>query len=208
MMVLSGSMYSATLGGKTHLTVLLPSDSQDYGDGQPKALKGPYRTLYLLHGMGGDDSDWITHTSLSHLAKRCGICVVLPSCLSSFYEGKWGEYVGRELVEVTRRAFPLSSKQKDTWIMGASMGGWGALHLAASYPGTFGRCIALSTAAMGRPLPFPRCPLYLGCGSEDALLAENKELACLLGSELHVSKGGHDWTYWNSALNSLLQPAS
>ena len=76
MMVLSGSMYSATLRGKTHLTVLLPSDSQDYGDGTPIVLQSPYKTLYLLHGMGGDDSDWITHTDLSHLAKRNGFCVV------------------------------------------------------------------------------------------------------------------------------------
>lgn len=208
MMVLSGSMYSATLRGKTHLTVLLPSDSQDYGDGTPIVLQSPYKTLYLLHGMGGDDSDWITHTDLSHLAKRNGFCVVLPSCLSTFYEGPWGEYVGSELVETTRRTFPLSSRQEDTWIMGASMGGWGALHIASTYPDTFGRCIALSTATMGRPVPHPCCQLYLGCGTEDPLLAENRDIARLLGSGLHTTAGGHDWHYWNSVLTSLFQPAS
>lgn len=205
MMVMSGSFYSSTLEGKTHMTILLPSDSQDYGDGKAKVLPPPYKTLYLLHGMGGDDSDWITHTTLSHLAKQLGLCVVLPSCLSSYYEGKWASYVGKELVEVTRRSFPLSLRPEDTWIMGASMGGWGALHAAARYPSTFGRCIALSTALGGRPIPRPECDLYLGCGTDDPLLEANKEIARVLECELHLARGGHDWSYWNEALQAVLR---
>ncbi len=207
MMVLSGSMYSASLKGKTHFTLLLPSDTQVLGDGSILFKQPPYKTIYLLHGLGGDDSDWLTHTTVSHLAKQKGLCVVLPSCQSSFYQGAWAEYVGKELVEVTRRSFPLSTKREETWVMGASMGGWGALNLASLYPETFGRCIALSVAPMGREIPHPVCPLYLGCGKEDPLLKENREIAKNLKAKLFLSPGGHDWAYWNTALKEVMATA-
>ena len=49
----------------------------------------------------------------------------MPSGENSFYMdilvkdgclGDFGEYVGRELVEVTRKMFPLSPKRKDTFL--------------------------------------------------------------------------------------------
>jgi hypothetical protein len=49
----------------------------------------------------------------------------MPSGENSFYKdilvkdgclGDFGEYVGRKLVDVTRKMFPLSPKRKDTFL--------------------------------------------------------------------------------------------
>lgn len=39
----------------------------------------------------------------------------------------YGDFIGRELVELTRKIFPLSHKREDTFIGGLSMGGYGAI---------------------------------------------------------------------------------
>ena len=56
----------------------------------------------------------------------------------------FGTFIGDELVEMTRRLFPLSRERKDTWIGGLSMGGYGALRNGLKYNETFGAILALS----------------------------------------------------------------
>ena len=58
----------------------------------------------------------------------------------------YGAYVGEELVEITRRMFPLSRERKDTAIGGLSMGGFGAIRNGLFYADTFGSIIGLSSA--------------------------------------------------------------
>ena len=56
------------------------------------------------------------------------------------------DYIGRELVDYSRRFFSLSDKREDTFIGGLSMGGFGALHTALAFPETFGAAFSLSGA--------------------------------------------------------------
>jgi S-formylglutathione hydrolase FrmB len=60
----------------------------------------------------------------------------------------FGEYIGRELVEFTRKTFPLSTKREDTYIGGLSMGGYGALRNGLKYSDTFGAIVGLSSAML------------------------------------------------------------
>ena len=60
--------------------------------------------------------------------------------------GDFGEYIGRELVEVTREMFPLSDKREDTFIAGLSMGGFGACRNGLKYSDVFGKGAVLSGA--------------------------------------------------------------
>lgn len=210
MILLHGSLSSNVLHGKQAFSVLLPSDWQDDGR-RVRQVDPPYRTLYLLHGYGGDETDWLTHTPLSHLAKSLGIAVVLPKTGSDFYPDPWPVYLGTELPAITRRSFPLSSRKEDTWIMGASMGGYGALACMASFP-TFGRCVALSAAVDGPGLPssstlppLPKDRVLLACGTDDALFPADEALAARLGARWHPSAGGHDWAYWSRALDDGLR---
>jgi S-formylglutathione hydrolase FrmB len=76
----------------------------------------------------------------------------MPSGDNSFYvdrpEGwnNYGEFIGQELVEVTRKMFYLSHKREDTFIGGLSMGGYGAIRNGLKYHETFGYIAALSSA--------------------------------------------------------------
>ena len=58
----------------------------------------------------------------------------------------YGELVGRELVDFTRKLFPLSHKREDTIIAGISMGGYGAIRNGLKYSDVFGHIIGCSPA--------------------------------------------------------------
>lgn len=111
-----------------------------------------FKTLYLLHGYGGNQDDWLTYSHIRTLADEYGIAVVLPAGENSFYvDGqavgtRWGEMVGRELVAFTRQMFPISNKREDTFIGGLSMGGFGALRLGSCYHETFSKIFCFSGA--------------------------------------------------------------
>lgn len=49
-------------------------------------------------------------------------------------------------MDYVRRVFRLAKDGSETYIMGLSMGGFGALHTAFAYPETFGKVAALSSA--------------------------------------------------------------
>lgn len=58
------------------------------------------------------------------------------------------QFIGEELVEVTRAMFPLSHKKEDTFIAGLSMGGYGAIINGLKYYDTFGYIAGLSSALL------------------------------------------------------------
>ena len=133
-------------------TAILPSEASGR-PGMPKRAKKPFRTLYLLHGIIGNDTDWVTGTRIQRWAQERELAVVMPSGDNGFYvdhpgrtDQKYGEYVGRELVEFTRNLFPLSREREDTYLAGLSMGGYGALRNGLKYADTFGRIGAFSSA--------------------------------------------------------------
>ncbi len=118
-------------------------------------FKGPYPTLYLLHGLTDNYNSWLSNSRIRLWAEESGLAVVMPSGENSFYMdvlvkdgclGDFGEYVGRELVEVTRELFPLSDSRVDTFIGGLSMGGFGACRNGLKYCDTFSKVAILSGA--------------------------------------------------------------
>ena len=141
-----------SLGRTVPLMVILPTDKM-YFPGMPRREEGkPYKTLYLLHGILGDCTDWIYGTRIRRWAEEKDLCVVMPSGDNAFYlDQPWtgncySEFIGKELVEFTRKTFPLSRKREDTYIGGLSMGGYGAIYNGLKYSDTFGAIAALSAA--------------------------------------------------------------
>ncbi len=136
---------SRMLVRKVHFNVILPTDME-------AESRAPYRTLYLLHGITGNSSSWLTGSCVQRYAEQKSVCVVMPDGENGFYidhpdhMNRFSSWVGEELVEVTRSMFPLSHKREDTWLGGFSMGGYGALRNGLKYSETFGRIIALSSA--------------------------------------------------------------
>ena len=132
------------------VNVILPVDKWE--NGVPVNHGKKFKTLYLLHGLHGDCTEWFTKTRLRRWAEANNLAVVMPAGDNSYYVDQpdamanYGEFIGRELVEMTRAMFPLSCKREDTFIGGLTMGGYGAMRNGLKYADTFGAIIALSAA--------------------------------------------------------------
>ncbi len=143
---------SESLGRSVSLNVILPTDKM-YFPGMPKRPEGkPYKTLYLLHGVLGNYTDWLHGTRIQRWAEENDLAVVMPSGDNGFYVDQpwncsyYSRFIGEELVRFTRKTFPLSHDREDTYIGGLSMGGYGALYNGLKYHETFGCIAALSSA--------------------------------------------------------------
>lgn len=153
MALIQANIFSKSLMRTVPINVILPVDKMT----SPKEkARGdlPYKTLYLLHGVFGSYIDWVSGTNIQRWAEEKNLAVVMPSGENMFYvdqpkpHNMYGEYIGHELVELTRRMFPLSRKREDTYIAGLSMGGYGALRNGLKYHETFGCIAGLSSATI------------------------------------------------------------
>jgi len=151
MALIQVNLLSRSLMRTVPVNVILPVDKLVMPGCAAREDK-PYKTLYLLHGVFGSYIDWVTGTRIQRFAEEHDLCVVMPSGDNAFYvdqpaaNNMYGEFVGKELVELTRKMFPLSHKREDTYIGGLSMGGFGALRNGLKYSDTFGCITALSSA--------------------------------------------------------------
>lgn len=133
---------SNSLNRKVEFKVFIPNDECG------KTPCGRMKTLFLLHGYTGDAGNWVSE----HLMKKYNFAVVAPNGENGFWlDGlstghKYCTFVGDELVKYVRRTFGLAADAEETYIMGLSMGGFGALHTAFAYPENFGKTAAMSSA--------------------------------------------------------------
>ena len=225
MAIIEVNFISQCLMRTVTFNAIIPADK--FGP-QAAAQQKPFKALYLLHGIFGNYTDWVNGTRIQAWAEANDLAVIMPSGENRFYLDdeksgeRYGEFIGRELVEFTRKLFPLSDRREDTFIAGLSMGGYGALRNGLKYAETFGCVAGLSSALIyagsqgfrqqragvylpppgsimrrfsatfehivgsdkdpkalfrklreeNRPLP----KLYMCCGTEDSLLAANRDL--------------------------------
>ena len=166
MALIDCKFFSETLGMCSSMRVILPEtterriglvepvagarasgDSGVNGGGQP-AFRG-HPTLFLLHGMGDDETVWTRSTNIERYAASLGLAVVMPNVHRSFYTNmvhgyRYWDFMSLELVDKARSFFPLSHAREDNFVAGNSMGGHGAFKLAMRMPETFGAAISLS----------------------------------------------------------------
>lgn len=158
MALLRMDLFSQTLMRTVTVNVILPADKAP-APGTPERGNRPYKTLYLLHGILGNDMDWITGTRIKRYAEEKELAVVMPSGDNAFYVDQpkahnfYGEFVGKELVDLSRKMFPLSHEREDTFIGGLSMGGYGAIRNGLKYHETFGYIVSLSGALFIDKMP-------------------------------------------------------
>lgn len=153
------SFYAPSLGRTVNLRAMVPVDGMGVALDAPQE---PLPALYLLHGLYGSENDWFNYTRVILWARQHGMAVFCPAGENGFYVNKpsGGEdflrFLGEDLVNFTRKLFPLSHRREDTFIAGLSMGGYGALNAAFTYPDIFGKAAALSAAL--RPWTFMENP--------------------------------------------------
>lgn len=143
-MILRGHIFSQVLEMDTGLTIVAADKFLPHGS---------HKVVYLLHGLCGNSESWADYTMLPAYADKYDAVFILPEGGRSFYRDmRYGQrvfsYIARELPQICQGLLHISSRREDTVIIGGSMGGYGALQCALSYPEQYGTCCALSSACL------------------------------------------------------------
>ena len=154
MALLQLNFASRVLAQPADVLVLLPEREEQFASKAPVATphaRPLYRTLFLLHGLGDDRMGWLRYTALENFVRGTDVAVVMPSAAHGFYTDMahghpYFTYISQELPRYLASILPLSLAREDTYVMGNSMGGYGAFKLALTYPERFSRAVALSGA--------------------------------------------------------------
>jgi S-formylglutathione hydrolase FrmB len=108
--------------------------------------KATYPVLYLLHGGGGQFSDWLKQTPdktlLQRLSDQYNLIIVTPEGdrLSGYLDSPiqkdnlFETYITKEVVEKIDNTYRTIRDRKGRVITGLSMGGHGSLYLAGRHP--------------------------------------------------------------------------
>ena len=177
--------YSNCLRRHTSFQMYLPNDVRE---GMPieetKYNTRKTKTLFLLHGYTGDAGNWVPE----YLADKYNFAIVIPSGENSFWlDGlstghQFCKFLGEELIDFVRKTFNLATCKEDTFIMGMSMGGFGAIHTALAYPDRFGKLAGLSSALIvhevasmteGQGNPMANFEYYRECFGDPAKVLES-----------------------------------
>lgn len=135
-----------------NFSFVLPNDVEMAEVKEPKHYERPTKSLLLLHGLTGTDTDWLFGGVAQEMAIQYNLAVFMPTTGNSFYldkgyvGGNYCQFVGEELPDYIHKVFGYFADREDTLIGGLSMGGYGAIHTAFAYPERFSQCIALSSA--------------------------------------------------------------
>lgn len=145
---------SKSMGKSIANLVILP----DGYTGQKQA----YPVLYLLHGAGGDHTDWVTKVSaIRDYADKYNMIIVCPdgSRTSWYFDSpvdpsmRYETYVSNELVEAVDKKYNTLANRKSRAITGLSMGGHGAFYLAFKHQEVWGAAGSMSGGLDIRPFP-------------------------------------------------------
>ncbi|AXA37419.1 hypothetical protein BRCON_2677 [Candidatus Sumerlaea chitinivorans] len=135
------TMWSRALGRETTYTVIMPAERQ------PDTR---YPVLYLLHGAYGSYRDWPEKTALLDYAAGRPLLIVCPDggefgwYVDSPPNNNYETFLTQELIADVEARFPALPKREARGICGLSMGGHGALSLAAKHPELFCSASAMS----------------------------------------------------------------
>lgn len=147
------NLFSRNVLRPVPVTVILPIDPFPY-KGMPEREEKPFKTLYLLHAGFGGPNDYLYYTNIKHYAESHNLAVVIPGGDNAFFEDiesmktYFNRFIGEELVQLTRKMFPLSHKREDTFIAGMSMGGYAAMKAGLRFSENFGYIAGMSVVTI------------------------------------------------------------
>lgn len=147
--ILTETFRSETLGRDYKFTVYLP-DSYRKDDKR-------YPILYLLHGSGGDENDWLSkggarETMDALIARRLiqPMIVVMPGHATAWWvDGateKGETALIKDVIPHAEGKYRVHSVRGNRLVAGLSAGGYGALNLIFKYPLMFAAAAILSPA--------------------------------------------------------------
>jgi putative tributyrin esterase len=141
------SFHSAALDREMAYCVLLP---EGYQSSQER-----YPVLYLLHGLFGDENDWLAKTKLAEHAASLRLIVVTPEGDDSWYtnsaadpRNRYEDYIATDLIREVESHYRVNPSHGARFIAGLSMGGYGALKMGMKHPELFAMVGAFSAAGL------------------------------------------------------------
>ena len=126
----------------TSMTVILPES----------VPQSQIRVVYLLHGLADNCSGWSRYTSVERYAREHNVALVIPEVQRSFYADMdqgipYFTYIHEELPKICRNFFGFSEEREKNYIMGLSMGGYGAMKCALNTPERYAGVATFSAVA-------------------------------------------------------------
>lgn len=153
MALLTCNFESEYLKGNTEICAVLPDRDKSIAPEKFYGERKKYRVLWLLHGGGGDYSDWIRKSRIELYACENNLVVITFSGCNAMYTNwptfangmDYEKFFFEELMPLVYGWLPVSEKREDNLIAGLSMGGAGALKFAIMHPELFDKCACLSS---------------------------------------------------------------
>lgn len=135
------TFYSRVLERPAHVTVVTHDAMGEQSEQAP--------VLWLLHGKGADRHAFLDNTQVAHYARTPRITLIMPEVDNSFYADMvHGEaffaHVAEEVPAMLRNVLAIDWTHARQYVLGASMGGYGALKLALTYPERYSGIATLS----------------------------------------------------------------
>ncbi|MFV0557248.1 MAG: alpha/beta hydrolase [Enterococcus sp.] len=152
MAFLQVTVYSNVLEMEVGLNVILPQQTNKKVGTNSQGALVDVPVLYLLHGMGGNQTAWQRKTSIERYVSAYGLAVIMPSTdlgwyTDTQYDLQYWTFIAEELPQLCHELFPqLSHKREKTFAIGLSMGGYGAIKLGLRKPERFAAVVSLSGA--------------------------------------------------------------
>ena len=156
--LLDDTFFSPIIGDSFIYRVYLPPD---YLNSPQKR----YPVLYMLHGNGGNYTEWSDSFLPEQIDRLTAsndvepMIVVMPDDGETTYFAnwdngpRWGDYIADDLVSAIDQRYRTVAKPSGRAIGGLSMGGLGALNLAFQHPDIFGVVGAHSPSVRLEPEP-------------------------------------------------------
>lgn len=171
-----------------------------------------YPLIYLLHGHSANFKSWSKLANLQALANQYQFIVVCPDGLKkSWYLNspnkdslQYEDFFIKELIPKINETYPVDSR--NTFITGASMGGFGAMHFITKYPKLFGGAGSTSGVLNLRYSAFRKSTIayLLGPYDDDNKLYDDYSPVNNLAAIMHLHKalifdsGTEDYLYITS----------
>ncbi len=157
-----------------------------------------YPLIYLLHGYSENYKQWSKTTDLQKLADQYNFIIVTPDGFTSYYinspinkSSQYEDFFFKELVPKVHRSFTVDDR--NIFISGLSMGGYGALRYFILHPDYFNTAGSTSGALEIDPLNFKKVSQHFWQSNR-------------LMDDLTTNIGDPKHTAWNSySISSLLK---
>lgn len=185
-----------------------------------------YPVLYLLHGMDDDQTSWETKGNASAWVQQAiknnvvpELIAVMPDAQVSFYTGSYEQYLQQELIPYIESRYRTINARNSRFIAGLSMGGYGTLYHALTYPEKFALAFSMSpvdlngdiTRLIAQQNAAGLPAITVDAGQSDFVVNDHPEQIHLaleaknIPHEWIYRSGWHGWTFWQVSLQTALQ---